>query len=362
MSTENTQTDVSPSGEGTTNADVNTGTDSVAVSTEVKTTEPLSLDGMKKMSKEMDAGFSPKSVDSAIAETAVKPEVIPAVPTFTPNFKYKAALQEKEVDEFWRPLIKDADSEKKIKEALSKLDGFDFVKDSRDKVQKEFESLSNDYYAQNQLVERVTGAISKKDFTSAFRQLGLTDQDIFNYTQQKLQMLELPPEQRKIYEDAEQARTQQELMQEQMAQYKNMYDQQAVQTRAMQLDFTLSRPEVQGTVQNWDTLQGREGAFRDLVIQEANYAWHNGKQDLSASDAVQLVLQKWGKVINQGGGVQQVASQTQAPPQQTPQFVAPQAKPIIPSVNGKGTAPIKKVPKSIDDLKRMAKESFAESL
>jgi hypothetical protein len=356
MSTENTQTDVPASDVGAASTDINSGVETVTSASSASATEKMSLDGLKKLSKDADASFTAKPVSEAMEE-AVAP-VVP-VNAYTPNFKYKAALQEKEVEEFWRPLIKDADSEKRVKSALEKLDGFDFVKDSREKIQKDYETLSGDYAHQTKLVERVVGAVNKKDFTSVFRQLGIADQDLFQHVQQKLQLMELPPEQRRVYEEADAARTQQEQLNEQMTQYKDMYAEQARQTRGMQLDFILSRPEVKSAVESWDNLQGSQGAFRDLVIQEAKMAWYDSEQDLSAEQAVQLVMQKYGNAFK--GGVAE-APQAHSHSSQTPIIAAPQAKPVIPSINGKGTAPIKKVPKSLEDLKRMGKEAASQGL
>jgi hypothetical protein len=362
MSTENTQTDVSPSGASTESVSTSAGTPEVTQSASASSdTVKPSLDGLKKMAKESANDFKSKLESEAIAEAKAPAAPVEQVkPAWSPNYKYKAALQEKEVDEFWRPLMKDADSEKKVIEALQKLDGFDAVKESRESVMKQFESLQGDYRAQAEVINRVESALERKDLSSVFRQLGVTQQDIFNWTHQQLQMMELPPEQRRAMEEAEQTRLQKYEMEEKMSQFQRMYEDQAVQARTMQLDFTLSRPEVQSAASNWDTLTGQPGAFRNLVIQEAQTAFYQEQVDLTAEQAVQRVMQKFGKVVNTGAGSQAFAPQAQAPmaaqAAQAPVVQAPQAKPVIPNVSGKGTAPIKKVPKSLDDLKKIAKE------
>lgn len=350
MNTENVQTDVTPS-------EVSTESTSQEISQNIQASDNNPVDhfeSLKKASKDSEAGVGKYA---PIDPTAKKTEVV--VPNaFSPNFKYKALLQEKEIEEFWRPLIKDADSEKKVKDFMSRIDGFDFVKSSRDKIEKQFESLNTDYQNQSKIVNQVQDSLSKGDLNSVFRQLGVNKESIFKWTQEQLQMMELPPEQRKAYEDAENLRIQQSQMQEQMSQYKEMYEQQAVQARTMQLDYVLSRPEIAQTSHNWDTLQGQPGAFRDLVIQEAQAAYYQSGRDLSAEQAAQLVMRKFGKVMTMSGSQQ--APQAQATSSQTPQVINQQAKPVIPNINGKGTAPIKKVPKSLDDLKRMQKELAAQ--
>lgn len=354
MSTENTQTDVTPSDVGAESVSVTPGSETT---TTTQTAATPTLDGLKKMAKDGET-FKPKTIEESAAEET-KPQT-PPPSAFTPNYKYKAALQEKEIEEFWRPLIKDADSENKVKDFLSKLDGFEYVKSSRDKLQQQFESLTSDYQSQSQVVQRVEGALERGDLTSAFRQLGLKDEDIYKWTQQKLQMLELPPDQRRALEDAEQNRLQSFDLEEQKSQMQRMYEEQAVQVRTMQLEMVLSRPEVSTAAQSWDSLTGELGAFRDLIIQEAQNAFYQSGIDLTAEQATQRVMQRFGKVMNQG--VSQAQPQA-VPPVQTyaapNQPVVPQAKPIIPNVNGKGAAPIKKVPKSLDDLRKLAKEMQA---
>lgn len=353
MSTENTQTDVTPSGDVTESNVANTGSELTDTQSQASGAM-TSVDDLKKAAKD---SASPSETADPLKKEAAQVAAESLANKFSPNFKYKAALQEKEIEEFWRPLIKDADSEKKVKDFLQKIDGFDFVKQSREKLDGQYKALEQDYTAQTQLVNRVTGAVQNKDYGSAFRQLGISDEDIFRYTQSRLQRLEMPPEQRKAFEDAESLREQQTQMQEQMSQYQKLYEEQVVQARTMQLDYVMSKPDVMGMAQNWDNLQGTPGAFRDLVIQEAQTAYFQKGLDLSAEQAVQLVMQKFGKVLSTGGGsAQEIASQAQSSPSQTPQVRAPQAKPVIPNINGKGASPIKKVPKSLDDLKRMAKD------
>jgi hypothetical protein len=327
--------------------------ESVTESQTQETVKISSLDDIKGASRDTAKLDS----DAATSESDATENKESAAPAYTPNWKYKAALQEKEIDEFWRPLVKDAESEKKVKDFLSRVEGLDFVKESRDRIQKEYESLMNDYQSQNEIVRRVETSVQRGDLTSVFRQLGLKNEDVFRWTQEQLQRMEMSPDERRIYEEREKLRAQQYEMENQLSQYQQLYQNQAVQARTMQLDFALSRPEVQAVASQWDSLQGVPGAFKNLVIQEAQNTYFTTGRDISADEAVQTVMAKFGKVLNVNGN--QAAPQAATVPGQT--LTAPTQKPIIPNVSGKGTAPIKKVPKSLDDLKAMAKEAMRES-
>lgn len=353
MGSQETLTDVTPSGDGAQSADVNTGSTTESQAPEITAKATQTLDGLKKLAKDGEA-FKPKTIEESVKEET-KPQA-PVVPAFTPNFKYKAALQEKEVEEFWRPLMKDEESAQKVIRALQKLDGFEFVEQSRNNIEKQFKSLQGDYDSQAQVVQRVESSLERGDLSSAFRQLGLRDEDVYRWTQQKLQMMELPAEQRRALEEAENARLERFTYEEQISQNQKLYEDQAVQLRTMQLDFVLSRPEVAQAAHGWDSLMGQSGAFRDLVIQEAQTAFYREKTDLTAEQAAQRVLQKYGNAMK--AQQQQSMAQTMSAPQapQAMQVGVPQAKPVIPSVTAKGTTPIKKVPRSLEDLHRLRKE------
>lgn len=357
MSTENTQSDVGASVDSAESSNQELSQDSsIDTSTQDSSTDELrvgSLDDIKKMSKD-GVKRAGKGEKSPVLPPQKEPTA-PVPPAYEPNFKYKAALQEKEIEEFWRPLIKDLDSEKRVKDLLTKVDGFDFVKASREKLEKQFESLNSDYQTQNQVVQKVESAVQRGDLSSVFRQLGVTKDQVFRWTQSEIERLEMPPDQRKAYEDAERLQEQQLQMQEQMSQYQRMYEQQAVQARTMQLEFVMSRPEVAETSRRWDELQGMPGAFKNLVIQEAQTAYFTSGYDMSAAEAVEAVMKKFGKVLPQEPMQSQpIAPQVQA--QQAPQVLPPQQKPVIPQIHGQGAAPIKKAPRSLDDLKKLQKE------
>lgn len=349
MDTENVQTDV-------TSSEVSTESAAPEVS-QSSESQASGLDKIKeaaKVAKSAEEKFEAKPLDDSLSQQE-KDKMVAQAPAYQPNFNYVAAAQQKEIEEFWRPLIKDKESEERVKEFLTKYDAFDSVKESRNKIQEHYDSLLSDYEAQAQVVNRVESALDRGDLSSAFRQLGLKDEDIFKWTQQRLQMMELPPEQRAQLEAAEQQRLQQFELEDERSYLEKQYQEQAVQVRTMQLDMVLNRSDVSQAAQAWDKATGEFGAFKNLVISEAQNTFHRTGQDLTPEQAVQQVMQRFGKLLPQQGGAGEVVPQAHTAQSQTP--VAPLDKPVIPNINGKGASPIKKVPRSLDDLKKLQKEA-----
>jgi hypothetical protein len=327
---------------------VSTDTGSEAASPEQNTVTEVQETVGEKINK-----LGKEQTKAAVSREAAAPAV-PVAPTYTPNFKYKTFGKEMELDEFWRPLIKDQDSEKKVKDVFTRADAFDDLKTRHESSQGEFQQLVSEYTALDKDVKRVMKFRNDGDLDNFFMSLKIPQDQIFKWVEQKLTLQNLPPEQRQALESQAQERSQRYDLEQEKAELEQQYQTQAVQARTMQLDMTLSRPEVSSIASAIDSRVGRLGAFRDLVIEEAQKAWFIQGQDLSAEQATQLAIQKYGKLFEQGPAPQ-APMQGQAPAPQV------QSKPVIPAVQGRGTSPIKKAPKSIDDLRAAYKEVAAQN-
>lgn len=339
MTTEISSDPASTAGASTENASSNVETPASGESDAVNTT---GVEGSSLPNATAAATGSPQGSAPVIAADGK---------TYVPNFKYKAALQEKELDPFYHSLVKDADSEKRVKDLFTKVDAFDFVKGKKEEVESKFHSLLGDYDHMSNTVTQFNEGVKRGDLSSAFRIAGITKEQVFNWTRQQLQLMDMPPEQRAQHEQFERSQTENYDLQTKVQNLEQQYQHQAVQARAMQLDVALSRPEVAKFAESWDR-NAEPGSFRHFVIEEAKKSFYVDKQDLSPEQAIAMVMQRFGKFLNTGDAVPQVAGQA------TLQNGVPQsAKPVIPNITGKAASPIKKVPRNLDDLKKLAREA-----
>lgn len=339
-------TDISSETASTAGASAETTSSTVEVQNQTANTEASAVEPQKSSSVATPTptkGAAP--VIPAPGQAAATPP-----PAYTPNFKYKAAGQEKEIDPLFQSLIKDAETEAKVKDIFSKIDAFDFMKTKSTSIEKEFGSLLSDYDSMAGTVDKFNKAVAAKDLSSAFRLANITPQDVFQWTRQQLHLMEMKekmtPQQRQQYEQAEQAQHQKSELEEQIQQTRQLYEQQAVQARTMQLDMALMKPDVSKFAQAWDQNSGEEGSFRAFVAEEARKVYYEQGIDLSSEQAIARVMQRFGKFLNVGDTTvqsPQAIIQTQA------------QKPVIPHVQGNAASPVKKVVKSLDDLKALAK-------
>lgn len=293
-----------------------------------------------------------ETVETAAEGTETPKIAAPAAPAYTPNYKLKVYDEEKELDDpFLKALIKDADSEKKVKEIAQKYLGFDTVKTRHEKTKTDFQN----YQQQSKPILDVYNAYyqlqQKGDLEGIFELLGLDHQKIFQFAVQKAQQMQLPPEQqqeisrqRQLARERDQYANQNQTLQEQQ-------HQQLTEFRNQELSWVLLRPEVTSVAQAFDAKNGKD-SFRELVRNQAlaHYASTQGKEDLTAEQAVQKVMQMI------GGFVQPTNQNGQPAPQQAQLIQQNGAPPIIPNVAGRGTSPVKKQVRSLDDLKKKREE------
>lgn len=284
--------------------------------------------------------------DLGIADTA---------PKYTPNYKFKVLDKEQEFDEWLRPVVKDADTEKRVRELLEKAHGLEHVKAERQKFREQATNIEGQYTALSKGLDYLSGMVEKGDLHGFFKELSIPEDKILQYALSRVKYREMPPEQRQQIDAQNESQQRLEYFERANSELLNAFNEQRTQQRASELDGYLGRPEVSQAISQFDQRIGQPGAFRDEVIRRGQYyASLPNPQDISVEQAVREVMMLAGVQAAQDAQ----ASQGQAPQaamQAAPQAVQQTQKPVIPNIKGRGTSPVKKAVRSIDDLRALAR-------
>lgn len=279
-----------------------------------------------------------------------------APPPYTPNFKFKYAVdgekqQEAEFDDLFKPLVKDAETEKKVRELFAKAHGLDFTKSDRDRLKAEYEPLLEKHTNITNSLAQLSGFVREGDFQSFFEALQIPEQAVLKYALDRVQYHKMDPQQRAQLDQHRQQNQQAMALQQQNNLLQQQVRQIAATHRTTELETALSRPDVAAVVQNFDTRAGKPGSFRDLVIQRGQYFALAQGVDMPPSQVIADVLAMIGAPAPQGG---QAPGNGAAPAQTTRA-----APPVLPNVSGKGTSPAKRTITSTDDLRKLAAQKAA---
>lgn len=280
------------------------------------------------------------------AQTATAPQ------TYTPNFKFKVHDKEHEIDPLFRDLIKDADTEKKIREMHERAFGLDHVKTDRTKLREQVQQVTQAKTQQDQALSLLGGYLQKKDFDSFFEHTKVSEDDVLRWAIKVAERRQNPQLQAQ-HQQERQASTQMQQLQAQNQSLLQNYEQVALQAREFELNQLLGKSDVMQAAQAFEARVGRPGAFKEEVAKRGFLHWKTTGRDVTAEQAVSEVMNLLG--ITAQAPAAQVAQLAQA----GTQAKAPEGKPVIPNIQGRGTSPVAKVPSSVAELRAMARSRGA---
>lgn len=315
---------------------------------------------------EREAKKAKKEPVSPSAEPKTAPDPgAPKVPTgmlqtpaFAPNFKFKVMDKEHEIPAYLQSVIKDADSEKQVKELMEKAYGLDFVKPKLQETREQFQQVRGEHMALLGQVDEVRQMYQRGDLGGMFDRLKIPHEKVLQWVVDQINYNQLPPEQKQVLDARKTAEDRAVAAERQASSFQTQHEQILTSQVQMALESSLARPEVKTVAEAFDTRMGKQGAFMDEVKRRGDYAWRT-KGELVPPD--QLVQELVGLIGAQAPQQQPVApaqpaSAPQAPA--APQTRQAQAKPpsVIPNISGSSASALKSQMRSIDDLKNKYKE------
>lgn len=303
-----------------------------------------------------------KADGSAIETDA--PEVAKTDAPYAPSYKYKILDKEYEFDTWLKPLVKDKDTEEKLRDLVTRSHGIDEIKKARDEYRTKYEEIEPKYQNIDASLSYLSDLVNKGDIRSFVEAVRLPKNKLLQYAIEELKYLQLPAEERSRVdaERAEQERlvsleTQNQTLQQQLYQA-------SVQTREQELSMVTSRPDVQAVVNQFNALVGKPDAFRTKVVEKGLSHFHLTGQDLTASQAVEAVLAEVRPLLGVGAsGTQMAAGQQFSGAGATTAgqpVVVRETKPTIPNIQSGGVSPVKKQPRSLDDLRKLRAQLNAQ--
>lgn len=292
------------------------------------TSQETGLDSLKNMGK-----------------TEQKSEVHVKAEQYTPNYKVKSYDKEYEIDDWAKSFIKDQEIEKKFKKLYEKAYGYDFKSQMHDQLKGDYEKVRTEYEQTHKALSMLGDFVKDNDFDSFFDGLNIPKNKVLEYALELVRREQMSPDQRQAWEANQQARHAAKYYQAQNEQLLANQQAFAVQQRTFELDMALQQPEAMAVANAYNTGMGTPEAFKEYVIQ-IGQAYAARGQDIPAQHAVSEAV-KHLRAINPG-----IVQHTSG----ASQVVAPSQKPVIPNIQGRGTSPVKSTVKSLDDLRKRAKE------
>jgi hypothetical protein len=283
---------------------------------------------------------------AAGADTPVTAEVS----AYKLNDAYSVRGEKKQFDPTLAALIKDPETEKKIRELYQKSDGIEIVRQEKEQAIQRLQEIEPAAAELQANVERTIGYLRQGDFASFQHELEIPDQMIIARAKEII-MHQKNPALRQAEVQRVQSQSQAREYQTQNQAATTEVQQLRVERRQFELQQGLARQDVAPLVQTFDEKRG-EGAFRNECIMLGRYYLTHGV-DKSVDEVIAEVQQRFSPFLNLGQGQGQ-PNTTVAPQGSVGTVPAQTRKPVVPAMNGSGSSPVKPAIKSLDDLKRLA--------
>lgn len=299
-------------------------------------------------------GIEASQASPTVSETPVEASNSPAIesatpaPAYTPNFKFKAAGQEYELDEEYRGYVKTPEDEKRIKRLMEQAKALDSVRNERETYKSKASEVEKELGYYNNGLAQIKELRSKGDVRKALEMLGLSKDEVYKAAKQFLDFDALPQTAQDIYYQSQESERQRQMLESQNSSYISQMQALQVSVRRTELSQAMSNPEVKDIQTKFDAQFG-EGAFQQEVINAGQSHHALTQQDLTANDAVNSVVRKLKPFMqmNQPAQVQVEA-----------QVTGPKEVPVIPSAKGAAQSSASKGITSLDDLMKVRKEKY----
>ena len=265
---------------------------------------------------------------------------------YTPNLKFKVKDTEHEFDEWVKGAVTNEETEKKVRDLYEKAYGLDTIKQERHGLREELTHAQEKLSSTDRAIDTIAEYAKVKDWDSFFESLNIPKNDVLKYALELVQREQMPPDQRKQWEESRTAQQQAKYYQEQAQQLQSERTQFQVERRESELQQEISRTGVSELAATYNAGMENPSAFRDFVIR-IGQAYASQGNDISAEQAVKEAVRQLQAVTPQKG--------TTAAPK-GPNVVTPSSKPVLPNIQGRGTSAVKAQVRSLDDLRAKAKE------
>lgn len=288
---------------------------------------------------------------------------------FKPNVKFKVMDKEYEIAKPFQSIMKDAASEKLVRELHEKAYGLDVIKpklqevrEERNKFHKENTELHGGI---NELRTIYQGAVKSGNLLKLdrfFDRLQIPHDVVLQYALSKVQLSELPPEQKNAVLAQQDAEQRAEALEKSQADTQAQMHAMTAQNMRIMLDQGLARPEVKSAADAFDERVGKPGAFEQEVIKAGKMAFFEseGKVVLSPEQAIKQVIQQYGLTEANAASATTTpvasAAGVQVPGKKAP---VQRTTATIPNVAGRTASPLKQKPRSVEDIKELAKRAAA---
>jgi hypothetical protein len=267
------------------------------------------------------------------------------VSEFTPDFSYKFNGETREIDEFWRGLIKDEETQKKVRDFVERAEAVDMHKSKS----KEYDAKLQEWEPQVKQLElyRQTyeNAKTPADHLELLNEIGYDAEALKDITREILRREQMPEDQKALFEQNQRAELEKRQIMAQNESVVQEFNSLLANVTQQQMSLELGKAENSAIVKAYDAANG-EGSFEQLFLERGAYYTQQAGKHVPPAEVMSRIAKEFAPFL---------ASQTSAGAQNAVQIIKPKQK-SIPSVGTRNGSPTQPAISSIEDLNARYKQ------
>lgn len=285
------------------------------------------------------------------------------VAAYTPDFKFKANNKEHEIPEMLRSIIKSEKEEKYLKDIYQKAYGIEPIKERMNAIRGEYQQLQQAHHSVMEQIGEARTAYQRGDMDTVFDTLKISPEKVLQWAVEKVQLSQMPPEQRQAIEAKRMAEQRAYQLEKQSSYSEQQAMEQQAQYLGQMLELVLERPDFNAVAQAYDSRKATQGAFRELVIKVGQSEHALTGKVLSPLEAAQKAMEWIGEVPKPAQPAAPAAPAQTATATQATNIKKPNTLPNLANAGARsGSAPAKSKMKSLDDIKKVYDQKYGPTI
>lgn len=288
---------------------------------------------------------------SSETEGEEEPEVESEAEEAPASFKYKVDGKEIEFPKELQSLANE-DNSSVLRGLLEKAHGIEAIKSRHEEVKTERDQVKQAY---QRVVGEVAPAIQARDsgdLDSFFRLARVTPDQVAEWMLGKIERAKLPKEVQQVYNEKDAAHQRLAHLESQFQGLTQEREQSLLQARSNELGTILNSESVKSIAEDFDSRAGKAGSFELAVIEYAYARFLATNKDLTPDEAVKGYLNQRYLMT----GLSSAEAKPAKASSRANRVIAAPKPTVIPNVGNTSVSPTAQKPRSVADLRKIAKE------
>jgi hypothetical protein len=261
-------------------------------------------------------------------------------PEFKPDFTYKFNGEVKEMDQMFHGLIKDEESNKRIRDLIERSEATEYHKTRT----KEFESKIGEWQPKVELLEQFQSAYDSaktpEDHLALLNEIGYNPESLKDVVREILRREQMTPEEQQQFAARQRDALEKNQLMSQNQVLAQEYNSALMSLTQQQMDFELGKAENSELARAYEEVNG-EGSFQEFFLERGMYYTQITGKHVPPGEVMARVAKEFAPFLSRK---QEAGASAQ------PQVLKPKHK-TMPSVGTQSASPTQSSIRSLDDLK-----------